>query len=111
MAINWKKGLLRAWVVASIFWVIGIFVWQIYLSSERFDRDMNQYCTEFIFTEQWNECFDTQQERRDQLFWTIIISLDVAIFFFIPPLLTLGVGAILLKIAVWIGHGFYRDSN
>jgi hypothetical protein len=87
-AMNWKRGLFRAWLVAAIFWIVG-FGWYYHIAT--------------CFLEALRGHPQCGGGWGDEGQWRVVVPIWEAIAMIIgPPPVVLVLGLLLL----WIGRGF-----
>lgn len=108
--MNWKKGMFRVWIVASSVWAIVWLIWAMSLSANHFDLWLAS-CDPLGSSEEFAKCSDRASDERDKYFVTLISPSQTWLILFVPPLLALAVGPLLMKIGAWIGAGFSANSK
>jgi hypothetical protein len=101
--MNWRRGLLRLWLVLSLCWIagVGLYAWK----QERWILSSSR---EFVFEDAPGAARDQQNESADK----IINRLDAetakqyALLLLVPPLATLAFGLL----SAWVVTSFERKG-
>jgi hypothetical protein len=94
--MNWKRGLLRLWVVAAVLWVAVAF----------YSENPIQKVFDVYAQSDWVNFTPEQQEALANAKARVVRAdlLDFSVSAFIPPLLLLALG----YIGLWVGRGFRK---
>ena len=110
MQINWKRGLFRLWLVASIIWIFGSLFWLLNASSQEAKLLVSLRCNPLEMTNtEWHECYERQKGPAEGGTWfSAGFRSGNWLLLVVPPILALAVGAILIKVTMWIRRGFVQ---
>jgi H+/Cl- antiporter ClcA len=109
--LNWRRGLLRLWVVASIAWAIGTTIWLLYRGAETAQLLAGR-CDTLTDTANWADCFRNAQApaEGDTWFWSGLRSGNWMLIV-VPPTLLLFFGAVVVRTCTWVARGFSSDRS
>lgn len=106
--MNWRRGLLRLWVVASVAWAIGMTIWLTHQGAEFAQLLVDLRCDVSRMTsEEWQECYKNAQgpAEGDTWFWDGLRS-GQWLLIVGPPVVLLILGAVVVKTCAWVARGF-----
>ena len=106
--MNWRRGLLRLWIVASVAWAIGMTIWLTHQGAEFAQLLVDLRCDALRMTsEEWQECYKNAQGPAEGDTWFLAGLRDGQWLLIMgPPVLLLILGAVVVKTFAWVARGF-----
>lgn len=112
--MNWRRGLLRLWIVGSIFWIITIAtityfdIISPYIESIENNAMINECIKERKLDPSSGNYFDCFDAKTNNLFADIVAKhrvISYLLFAILPPFLVLALGVAV----AWVATGFQKS--
>ena len=105
--MNWRRGLLRLWLVVSVAWAIGSMFWLAHVGAEIAQQQMDNTCNLGMTSEEFGKCVEQAQGPAEGGTWTLAgLRNGWWLLMVAPPILLLVFGAMLFKVFAWVTLGF-----
>ena len=106
--MNWRRGLLRLWIVASVAWAIGMTIWLTHQGAEFAQLLVDLRCNALrMSSSEWQECWRKARGPTEGDTW-FLAGLRSGQWLLIvgPPVLLLILGAVVVNTCAWVARGF-----
>lgn len=110
--MNWRRGLLRMWIVATILWLLGSTWWLLGEGYEQQKLMANLKCDiRTLNLAEYGECFRRQVGPSEGDTWFLAgLRAGNWLLLVAPPVIVLFLGMIFFKVGKWVMRGF-SDSR
>jgi hypothetical protein len=106
--MNWRRGLLRLWIVAFVARAVGMTIWLVHQGAEFTQLVIDRECSSLRMSpDEWSDCLREARGPTEGDTW-FLAGLRSGQWLLVvgPPVLLLILGAVVMKTGAWVARGF-----